>query len=319
MKRSFKDLSPAEVLALAISLEEEDSRLLQEFARLLRPNYPKAAAELDAMRSEEDGHRHRLVEAFRSRYGEEIPLLHREDIKGFVRRDPISSVQPWDVARIRTYVALMELETGRFYSKAAANTTDAELRQLLGDLAEEERHHEARTATLAPEGQPQDEHAAEARVARQLFVMQVIQPGLVGLMDGSVSTLAPLFAAAFATRSPFPTFLVGLAAAVGAAISMGFAEALSDDGSLTGRGRPYLRGLVCALMTFAGAIGHALPYLIPNFWLATSVATAVVGVELILIAWIRNHYMDSPFLPTIIQVLGGGILVFLAGILIGSA
>jgi len=213
----------------------------------------------------------------------------------------------------------MELETGRFYSKAAANTSDAELRQLLGDLAEEERHHEARTATLAPEGQPQDEHAAEARVARQLFVMQVIQPGLVGLMDGSVSTLAPLFAAAFATRKPFPTFLVGLAAAVGAAISMGFAEALSDDGSLTGRGRPYLRGLVCALMTFAGAIGHALPYLIPNFWLATSVATAVVGVELILIAWIRNHYMDSPFLPTIVQVLGGGILVFLAGILIGSA
>jgi rubrerythrin len=319
MKRSFKDLSPAEVLALAISLEEEDSRLLQEFARLLRPNYPKAAAELDAMRSEEDGHRHRLVEAFRSRYGEEIPLLHREDIKGFVRRDPISSAQPWDVARIRTHVALMELETGRFYSKAAANTSDAELRQLLGDLAEEERHHEARTATLAPEGQPQDEHAAEARVARQLFVMQVIQPGLVGLMDGSVSTLAPLFAAAFATRKPFPTFLVGLAAAVGAAISMGFAEALSDDGSLTGRGRPYLRGLVCALMTFAGAIGHALPYLIPNFWLATSVATAVVGVELILIAWIRNHYMDSPFLPTIVQVLGGGILVFLAGILIGSA
>ena len=200
MKRSFKDLSPAEVLALAISLEEEDSRILQEFARLLRPNYPKAAAELDAMRGEEDGHRHRLVDVFRRRHGEEIPLIHREDIKGFVRRDPISSIQPWDVARIRSYVALMELETGRFYSKAAATTTDAELRQLLGDLAEEERHHEARSATLAPEGQPQDEHAAEARVARQLFVMQVIQPGLVGLMDGSVSTLAPLFAAAFATH-----------------------------------------------------------------------------------------------------------------------
>jgi len=331
MKRSFKDLSPVEVLALAISLEEEDSRILQEFARLLRPNYPKAAAELDAMRGEEDGHRHRLVDLFRRRHGEEIPLIQREDIKGFVRRDPISAIQPWDIARIRSYVALMELETGRYYSKAALTTTDAELRQLLGDLAEEERHHEARSATLAPEGQPHDEHAAEARVARQLFVMQVIQPGLVGLMDGSVSTLAPLFAAAFATRAAiagghlteaqatWSTFLVGLAAAVGAAISMGFAEALSDDGSLTGRGRPYLRGAVCALMTFAGAIGHALPYLIPNFWLATSVATAVVGIELALIAWIRNHYMDSPFLPTIIQVLGGGILVFLAGILIGSA
>jgi rubrerythrin len=283
------------------------------------------------MRCEEDGHRHRLVDVFRTRYGEEIPLINREDIKGFVRRDPISSIQPWDVARIRSYVALMELETGRFYSKAAAMTSDAELRQLLGDLAEEERHHEARSATLAPEGQPHDEHAAEARVARQLFVMQVIQPGLVGLMDGSVSTLAPLFAAAFATRTAvalgslterqatWSTFLVGLAAAVGAAISMGFAEALSDDGSLTGRGRPIIRGVVCALMTFAGAIGHALPYLIPGFWIATYVATAVVGVELVVIAWIRNHYMDSPFVPTIIQVLGGGILVFLAGILIGSA
>jgi len=331
MKRSFKDLSPAEVLALAISLEEEDSRILQEFGRLLRPNYPKAAAEMDAMRGEEDGHRHRLVDVFRRRHGDEIPLIHREEIKGFVRRDSISSIQPWDIARIRRYVALMELETGRFYSRAAAATTDAKLRQLLGDLAEEERHHEARSSAIAPEGQPHDEHAAEARVARQLFVMQVIQPGLVGLMDGSVSTLAPLFAAAFATRAAisvgglterqatWSTFLVGLAAAVGAAISMGFAEALSDDGSLTGRGRPYLRGVVCGLMTFAGAIGHALPYLIPHFWLATAVATAVVGIELVLIAWIRNHYMDSPFVPTIIQVLGGGILVFIAGILIGNA
>jgi rubrerythrin len=331
MKRSFKQLSPAEVLALAISLEEEDARILQEFARLLRPNYPKAAAELDEMRIEEDGHRHRLVELFRKKYGEEIPLLHRDDVKGFVRRDPISSIQPWDVARIRRYVALMELETGRYYSKAAALVSDAETRQLLGDLAEEERHHEARSSTLAPEGQPEDEHAAEARVARQLYIMQVIQPGLVGLMDGSVSTLAPLFAAAFATRAAvakgamsdaqatWATFLVGLAAAVGAAISMGFAEALSDDGSLTGRGRPYVRGVVCALMTFAGAIGHALPYLIPHFWLATTVAMIVVGIELIIIAWIRNHYMDSPFVPTIIQVVGGGLLVFLAGILIGSA
>jgi len=332
MKRSFKQLSPAEVLALAVSLEEEDARILQEFARLLRPNYPKAAADLDEMRGEEDGHRHRLVELFRKRYGEEIPLIHREDIQGFVRRESISSIQPWDVARIRSHVALMELETGRFYSKAAAAATDAELRQLLGDLAEEERHHEARSSRLAPESQPQDEQTAEARVARQLFVMQVVQPGLVGLMDGSVSTLAPLFAAAFAarhalkmgfltqeTQATWSTFLVGLAAAVGAAISMGFAEALSDDGSLTGRGRPYLRGVVCALMTFAGAIGHALPYLIPNFWVATTVAMFVVGVELIVIAWIRNHYMDSPFLPTIIQVVGGGILVFLAGILIGSA
>ena len=319
MKRRFKDLSPAEVLALAISLEEEDARILQEFARVLRPNYPKAATDLDEMRGEEDVHRHRLVELFRSRYGEEIPLIGRQDVKGFVRRDPIQSVQPWDVQRIRRYVALMELETQRFYTAAVAVASDAETRQLLGDLAEAERHHESRSAGLDPDQQPLAEHEHEALVARQLFVMQVIQPGLVGLMDGSVSTLAPLFAAAFATRATWSTFLVGMAAAVGAAISMGFAEALSDDGSLTGRGRPFLRGIVCALMTFAGGVGHALPYLIPNFVIATSVATGVVALELFVISWIRNRYMDSPFLTTLIQVIVGGVLVFLAGILIGSS
>lgn len=332
MKRGFKDLSPAEVLALAISLEEEDGRILQEFARVLRPNYPKAASELDEMRGEEDEHRHALVELFRRKHGDEIPLIGRNDVKGFVRRETVYSVQPWDIERIRRYVALMELETQRFYTRAAATASDAELRQLLGDLAEAERGHEARSSQLAPDHQPEDEHQKEAKVARQLFVMQVIQPGLVGLMDGSVSTLAPLFAAAFAADAAFKrgiitqesqvtwsTFLVGLAASVGAGISMGFAEALSDDGSLTGRGRPFLRGVVCALMTFAGGIGHALPYLIPHFWTATTVASIVVAVELFLIAWIRNRYMDSPFMSTAIQVIVGGVLVFLAGILIGSS
>jgi rubrerythrin len=323
MKRRFKDLSPPEVLALAISLEEEDARILQEFARLVRPNYPKAAADLDAMRQEEDVHRRRLVELFRSKYGEEIPLIRREDVQGFVRRDPLHSPQPWDVQRIRRAVALMELETQRFYSRAAAVTADAETRQLLDDLAEAERHHEARSAEIAPDRQPRGEHEEEARVARQLFVLQVIQPGLVGLMDGSVSTLAPLFAAAFATmhdeRGTWQTFLVGLAASVGAAISMGFAEALSDDGSMTGRGRPILRGVVCALMTFSGGIGHALPYLIRDFWTATTIAVIVVVAELLLIAWIRNRYMESRFSTTVIQVVVGGALVFLAGILIGNS
>jgi rubrerythrin len=328
MKRRFKDLTPCEILALAISLEEEDARILQEFARMLRPNYPLAAAELDAMRREEDVHRHRLVELFRHRFGDEIPLLRREDVQGFVRRDSMSSAQPWDVQRIRRQVALMELETQRFYARAAATARDAQTRQLLGDLAEAERHHEARSAVIAPEGQSETQQASEARIARQLFVLQVIQPGLVGLMDGSVSTLAPLFAAAFAThatrrlteaQATWSTFLVGAAAALGAAISMGFAEALSDDGSLTGRGRPWLRGVVCAVMTFAGGIGHALPYLIPHFWIATSVATAVVAIELLAIAWIRNRYMDSPIATTICQVVVGGGLVFAAGVLIGTS
>ncbi len=319
MTRRFKDLTAPEVLGLAISLEEEDARILQEFARLLRPSYPRAAAALETMRKEEDGHRHRLVELFRRRYGEDIPLLRRQDIKGFVRRDPLHSLQPWDVQRVRRQVALMELETQRFYTRAAAGTSDAEMRQLLGDLAEAERKHEQASAALEPDHQPENEKEEEARVARQLFVLQVIQPGLGGLMDGSVSTLAPLFAAAFATRSTHGTFLVGLAASVGAAISMGFAEALSDDGSMTGRGQPVLRGLVCAAMTFCGGIFHALPFLIPHFGLATSVATAVVAVELLVIAWIRRRWMDSPFLTSVFQVVVGGVLVFLAGILIGSS
>jgi erythrin-vacuolar iron transport family protein len=319
MKRSFKDLSAAEVLALAISLEEEDARLLEEFARRVRPNYPKAAADLDTMRKEEDSHRHRLTELFRQKYGPEVPLLRRQDVRGFVRRDPLQSVRPWDIQRVRRQVALMELETQRFYTRAAELTTDAEIRQLLGDLAEEERRHEVLSGQFDPAQQPESEQQEEAETSRQLFLLQVIQPGLVGLMDGSVSTLAPLFAAAFATKQSWPTFLVGLAASVGAGISMGFAEALSDDGSLTGRGHPYLRGLICGLMTLLGGIFHALPYLIPAFWIATGMATAIVVVELFAIAWIRNRYMESPFATSVFQVVVGGVLVFAAGILIGSS
>jgi erythrin-vacuolar iron transport family protein len=319
MRRNFKDLTAPEVLALAIALEEEDARIFREFARLLRPNFPKAAATLDGMTAQEDGHRHRLIEMFRRKFGEEIPLVRRQDVRGFVRRDPIQSLRIAGVDSIRRRVALMELETARYYEKAAQQAKDAELRQLLGDLAAEERKHEETSSTFDPERQPETEREEEARTARRLFVLQVIQPGLAGLMDGSVSTLAPLFASAFATRSSWAAFLVGMAAAVGAGISMGFAEALSDDGSLTGRGRPLLRGVICGLMTFLGGVGHALPYLIPNFGVATVIATIVVAVELLAIAWIRNRYMDTPFLAAAFQVVVGGVLVFLSGILIGSA
>jgi rubrerythrin len=319
MKRRFRDLSAAEVLALAISLEEEDGRILQEFARVLRPNYPKAAAGLDAMRREEDSHRHRLVELFRKKFGEEIPLIRPQDVNGFVRRDPLPVWRPMGVEEVRRRVALLELETERFYNRAVLQTTDAELRQLLGDLAEEERKHEQVSALMDPARQEATEREEEGRISRQLFILQVVQPGLAGLMDGSVSTLAPLFAAAFATRDTWQTFLVGMAASLGAGISMGFAEALSDDGSLTGRGRPFLRGVICGLMTFLGGVGHALPYLIPHFMTATVVASIVVGTELVIIAWIRKRYMDTPFLSATLQVVVGGAMVFLAGILIGSS
>jgi rubrerythrin len=319
MRRNFRDLSAQEVLALAIALEEEDARIFREFARRLRADYPKAAATLDAMCAQEDAHRRRLIELHQRKFGDEIPLIRRADVRGFVRRDPMQAVRGSSVESIRHQVALMELETARFYEKAASRATDAEVRKLLGDLAQEERKHEESSATFDPARQPEDERAEEAATSRRLFVLQVVQPGLAGLMDGSVSTLAPLFAAAFATHSTWETFLVGMAASVGAGISMGFAEALSDDGSLTGRGAPWLRGTVCGLMTTIGGLGHTLPYLIPDFYVATVVAILVVAVELAAISWIRTRFMDTPFLQAAFQVVVGGVLVFIAGILIGSS
>ena len=312
--RNFYSLSEREVLALAISLEEEDARLYDDLAAALQKEHPEAADEFRKMRADEDGHRHRLLELYRSRFGDHIPLIRRQHVRGFVHREPVWPDQPLTPEQARERAELMELETRRFYEAAAARATDAGTRQLLGDLAEEERKH-ARMAEELPTTPPEDDAAAR----RRLFVLQVVQPGLAGLMDGSVSTLAPLFAAAFATRESMSTFLVGLAAALGAGISMGFAEALSDDGSLTGRGRPLIRGLVCGLMTTLGGVGHTLPYLIPDIRVATWLAVGVVMAELIVIAWVRHRYMDSPWGRSLIQVVVGGGLVFLTGVLIGSS
>jgi erythrin-vacuolar iron transport family protein len=317
--RTFKSLSEQEILALAISLEEEDARFYDDLAEGLQATYPATAKVLQEMRSEEDSHRHRLTEHYRKRFGEHIPLIRRQDIKGFVDRKPIWLIRPLGMNAVRKQIAQMELETKRFYTKAAAQTTDAGIRQLLGDLAEEERKHQTLAGTLEEQRRLSGADETEALAQRRLFVLQVIQPGLAGLMDGSVSTLAPLFAAAFATHKPHETLLVGLAASLGAGISMGFAEALSDDGSLTGRGRPLIRGAVCGLMTALGGLGHTLPYLIPHFNVATAVAVAVVAIELIAIAYIRHHYMDTPLTSAIFQVVVGGVLVFVTGILIGSS
>jgi len=312
--RSFDSLSEREVLALAISLEEEDARIYDDLAAALQKDYPQVADEFRRLRADEDQHRHRLLDLYRERFGDHVPLLRRHDVRGFVRRDPVWPDSPLTPEEARRRAEVMEVETRRFYEAAAARATDARTRQLLGDLAEEERKH-ARAAEALPTT-PAEDHAA---ARRRLFVLQVIQPGLAGLMDGSVSTLAPLFAAAFATQSSWNAFLVGLAATIGAGISMGFAEALSDDGSLTGRGRPLTRGLVCGLMTAAGGLGHTLPYLIPDVKVATWVAVAVVILELVLIAWIRHRYMDTSWGRSLVQVVVGGILVFLTGVLIGSS
>lgn len=312
--RNFDSLSEREVLALASSLEEEDARAYDDLAAALQKSDPDAADGFRRMRADEDGHRHRLLGLYRKRFGDHVPLIRRQHVRGFVHREPVWPDRPITTEEARKRAELMEVETRRFYETAAARATDAGTRQLLGDLAEEEREH-VRAAAALPTSPAEDDAAAR----RRLFVLQVVQPGLAGLMDGSVSTLAPLFAAAFATKDSWSTFVVGLAAALGAGISMGFAEALSDDGSLTGRGRPLARGLVCGLMTALGGVGHTLPYLLPDVHVATWLAGGVVMVELVLIAWVRHRYMDSQWGRSLVQVVVGGLLVFLTGVLIGSS
>jgi len=319
MARNFRDLSEAEILALAITLEEQDSRIYGDFADGLRESYPATAKLLDEMQKEETTHHARLIEMFRQRFGDHIPLIRREDVKGFVTRRPVWLTRPLGVDAVRKQVEIMELETRHFYERAIERIGDASIRKLLADLAATEREHYARAESLEKKLLTPAVREEETAAQRRLFVLQIVQPGLAGLMDGSVSTLAPLFAAAFATRSSHDAFVVGLAASLGAGISMGFAEALSDDGSLTGRGKPLVRGIVCGLMTTAGGLGHTLPYLIASFGLATGVATGVVAVELVAISLIRHYYMDTPFLAAAFQVIVGGVLVFLTGMLLGSA
>jgi erythrin-vacuolar iron transport family protein len=316
--KRFADLSEQEVLALAIANEDEDNRIYRSFADALRGSYPDTAQMYDRMAAEEIDHRDMLLAVHRKRFGEFLPLIRRQDVKGFVARRPIWLNRPLAIDAVRRFAEEMEYETARFYRRAAHGAHDDATRDLLRKLAAAEDKHEQLAHELGKDLTP-SERAAEDQTAKRMFMLQYVQPGLAGLMDGSVSTLAPLFAAAFATHNTWSTFLVGLAAALGAGISMAFAEALSDDGSLTGRGAPVVRGLVCGGMTALGGMGHALPYLIPHFYVATGVAFAVVAVELAMISWIRTRYMDTPFLQAAFQVLVGGALVFAAGILIGSS
>jgi rubrerythrin len=322
--KNFADLSEREVLAIAIAAEEEDSRIYMSFAEDLAERYPDSAKLFVEMAEEEKGHRHMLLEIYEKRFGPNLPPIRREDVKGFLRRNPVWLTKNLSLDTIRKEVGTMEFQAERFYVKAADRSQDVGVRRLLGDLAEAERGHEKFAAKLTDTILKPDVRAAEDETRRRMFVLQYVQPGLAGLMDGSVSTLAPLFAAAFATHQNFQTFLVGLAASIGAGISMGFAEALSDDGSLTGRGSPWLRGLTCGLMTTLGGLGHTMPYLVPDswanaFWIATAIAGVVVFFELWAIAYIRARYMDTPFLQAVFQIVLGGVIVLGVGILIGAA
>src|SRR3989449_2717392 len=314
-----RSLWEREIVALAIAREEEGGRVYADFAEGLRQDFPASAAVFDGMRDEEAGHRRRLIESYRAKFGEHIPLIRRQDVKGFVQRKPVWLVRPLGLDAVRKQASAIEVETRRFYERAAARTEDAGVRELLDDLAQAERTHEDRVQELSEDKLRPEVRWDEDRASQRLFVLQIVQPGLAGLMDGSVSTLAPVFAAAFATHNSWAAFLVGLAASLGAGISMGFAEALSDDGTLTGRGHPFVRGLVCGAMTALGGVGHTLPFLIHSFSVAFAVAFGVVVVELGVITWIRHRYMDTPAVSAGIQVFVGGALVFLTGVLIGNA
>jgi erythrin-vacuolar iron transport family protein len=317
--RDFTGLTEREILALAISLEEEDERIYADYAEGLRQEFPATAAVFEGMQQEESGHRRRLIELFRQKFGEHIPLVRRHDVRGFLVRKPIWLVRPLRLDKVRAQAAAFEVESRRFYERAAARAQDAGIRQLFDDLAQEERTHEDKAEDLGKTQLGAGARQAEEETRRRLFVLQIVQPGLAGLMDGSVSTLAPVFAAALATRSSWDAFAVGLAASIGAGISMGFAEALSDDGSLTGRGLPWARGVICGLMTAVGGIGHTLPFLIHNFNVAMVAGGAVVVAELGVITWVRKKFMETSAVSAALQVGLGGALVFLTGVLIGSS
>lgn len=317
-RKRFRDLTEQEILALAISSEEDDARIYRGYAAHLRADFPNSARVFDGMAAEEDLHRQRLIDLHKARFGDVIPLLRREHVAGYYHRRPVWLIENLGLERIRAEAEAMEREAQHFYLTAAAQTTDAATRRLLGDLAAAEAGHQIAATDLGEQHLDSDTRATEEKTAQRQFLLTWVQPGLAGLMDGSVSTLAPIFATAFATQDTWTTFLVGLAASVGAGISMGFTEAASDDGQLSGRGSPVKRGFASGIMTTVGGLGHALPYLIADFWTATSLAIAVVFVELWAIAWIQNRYMDTPFWRATSQVVLGGALVFAAGVLIGS-
>lgn len=318
-RRPFSSLSEQEILALAISSEEDDARIYLAYADHLRGDYPQSAKVFEEMAAEEGEHRARLIAQHKSRFGERIPLIRREHVRGYYERKPDWLVKNQPVEKIRQMAEDMESQAHNFYMAAAQRTTDADTRRLLGDLALAEKGHESLARRLGIEHTPEEVKSEEDQTARRKFILTYVQPGLAGLMDGSVSTLAPIFATAFATGDTWTTFLVGLSASVGAGISMGFTEAAHDDGVISGRGSPLKRGLASGIMTTIGGLGHALPYLIPDFTIATTVAIAIVFVELWAIAWIQNHWMDTPWSRAIFQVVLGGALVFAAGLLIGNA
>lgn len=314
--RSFSDLDQSELLGLAVSLGEEHARIYAEYAHGLAMSEPAMSETFASMAAEEDAHRRALIDLYQQTYGNHIPLIRPQDVRGFAHYDPIWSRDPIDPDEVRVQAEAIAREARQFYDSARNRTSDTSVRKFLGDLVAAEDRHLGQARRTAQEGGTKH---AQSDSAQRAFILQYIQPGLNGLIDGSISTLAPIFAVAFATYDTWTTFLVGLAASVGAGISMGIAEAMSDDGLISGRGNPWKRGAVTGVMTAVGGLGHTLPYLISDFWTATAIAAIIVLVELWIIAWVRARYMDTPFMRSALEVVAGGLIVFGVGIAIGSA
>ena len=317
-KKHYYNLSDKEILALAISSEEEDARIYQYYASLFIKDFPETASMFQEMSDEENIHRRQLIELFKKKFGNNIPLIKREHVQGFYTRRPIWLIENLTLDKVRQEIVKMEKDAANFYFKTAHKTADPDIRKLLGDLAEIESKHTDKALLKASIIEKSSLAIDELKKAKKQFILTWVQPGLAGLMDGSVSTLAPIFATAFATKDSHTTLLVGLAASIGAGISMGFTEAAHDDGVISGRGSPIKRGIASGVMTTIGGLGHALPYLISDFYTATIIAMFFVLIELWAIAWIQKKYMEIKFSRAIFQVVFGGALVLAAGIFIGG-
>ena len=317
-KKHYYNLSDKEILALAISSEEEDARIYQYYASLFIKDFPETASMFQEMLDEENVHRRQLIDLFKNKFSNNIPLIKREHVQGFYTRRPIWLIENLTLDKVRQEIVKMEKDAANFYFKTAQKTADPDIRKLLGDLAEIESKHSDKALLKASIIEKSSLAIDELKKAKKQFILTWVQPGLAGLMDGSVSTLAPIFATAFATKDSHTTLLVGLAASIGAGISMGFTEAAHDDGIISGRGSPIKRGVASGVMTTLGGLGHALPYLISDFYTATIIAMFFVLIELWAIAWIQKKYMEIKFSRAIFQVVFGGALVLAAGIFIGG-
>lgn len=317
-KKHFQDLNDDEILSLSIDILEEDIRLYDDYSSHFLINYPETSKMFKKMSILKNKNRQQLIKLHKKKFGETLNITHKNEIYNFFKRKPKWFVIKNSIEKVRNEIIEMEANSSQFYNSFAKKSNNIETRNLLIDLAMMSREQKDNAKLILLNTQKLHSAKEEVTKDKKQFILTWVQPGLAGLMDGSVSTLAPIFATAFATKDSHTTLLVGLAASIGAGISMGFTEAVHDDGVISGRGSPIKRGFASGIMTTIGGLGHALPYLISDFYVATVIAMFFVLVELWAIAWIQAKYMKIKFTKAVFQVVFGGSLVLAAGILIGG-